>query len=91
MATAKVYYVRMHDKFMSGWGTATDRRSIYIVACDTLAQAEAIEAAAHRRSEMSRISICTSQPRLRSDDFATWKKFADLGGTWLQFYRPEHA
>lgn len=87
-----MFYVRMHDKFMSGWGEAQGKRNIFIIACETLAQAEAIEAAALKRSEMRRVSIRETKPREQSGDLISWRTFSDMGGSWLQFYRePEKA
>ena len=63
-----MFYVNMNDHFMSGWGGAARGRSILCIACDTLEQAEAIEAAAHRRDEMHYITIADKPRRGRSGD-----------------------
>jgi len=44
----KKYYVTMNDKSLSGWGGAVGRISKFIIECDTLAQAEEVEAVARR-------------------------------------------
>lgn len=81
------FWVNMHDTFMSGWGTARHGRSLYCVECETYEQAEAIAKAATDRSEMRRVAIATRPRRRRSGDIVTVKKFTDLGGPWLAYWR----
>lgn len=80
-----MYYVRMTDKFMSGWGDARGKTNILVIECETLKQAIAIEQAARRRSEMRRVNV-VNKPRQRAGQLLSWKKFADMGGPWLEFY-----
>lgn len=82
-----MYWVNMHDKFMSGWGEAAHGRSILCIECDTLAQANAIERAAQDRPEMKRISISDKPRRCRAGDHSSYKHFKDLGGHWLDYVR----
>lgn len=84
------FYVNMNDGFMSGWGKASRGRSILVIECDTLAQAEAIEQAALRRSEMRRVAIADKPRRGRAGDHISRKRFADMGGPWLAYYRSEN-
>jgi len=79
-----MFYVRMTDKCMTGWGPAEGKVNILVVACATLEQAEQIEAAARRRSEMLRIMICSSIPRNRHGVLYSHREFADMGGPWLE-------
>lgn len=79
-------YVRMTDKFMSGWGTAQGKQNVMVVECDTWEQAEAIEKAARKRSEMRRVECCLNKPKNRSGVLYSHKKFSDLSGPWLEFY-----
>lgn len=81
------FFVNMVDKFLSGWGEARKGRSLLIIKCDTLAQAEAIEAAANKRGEMIRITITEKPRRGRPGDHVSMKPFAEMGGPWKQFYR----
>jgi len=81
-----MFYVNMHDTFMSGWGPAQGKRNILSIACDTYAQACSIEQAARRRSEMRRISISSKPPRPRNA-LVSRKTFADMGGSWREFYQ----
>ena len=76
------YYVNMTDKFMSGWGPATGKVNKYCVECDTLDQAEQIERAAHQRSEMKHINICSKRPQPKANQLYSWKHYDDLGGCW---------
>ena len=43
-------YVTMTDKFMSGWGNATNKTNKFIVVCDTWKDAETIKRNAQKRS-----------------------------------------
>lgn len=76
------YYVTMTDKFMSGWGVAQGKTNKLIIECDTLQQAEQIEKAAHRRSEMRYINIRTTKPRYKSNVVESWKNWSNLGTIW---------
>ena len=83
------YYVRMTDKFMSGWGAAEGKINVLVVECDTWAQAAAIEKAAHDRREMRRIQICSTPPRNRAGVLVSRKHFSEFAGPWLDYYRAE--
>lgn len=83
----KKIYVRMTDKFMSGWGMAKDMTNVMVVECSDWQQAEAIEKAARKRSEMRRIEICLNKPKNRPGVLYSHKAFADLSGPWLEFYK----
>ena len=85
------YYVRMTDKFMSGWGVSEGKRNVLVIACDTWEQAAAIEKAAHDRSDMQRVEICLKPPRERNGVLYSRKHFSDFAGDWLAYYRGEAA
>ena len=76
------FYVTMTDKFMSGWGLATNKTNQLIIVCDTWQQAETIERNAKKRSEMKYVNICANKPRYRENVFESWKNFDDLGEIW---------
>jgi hypothetical protein len=78
------YYVRMTDKFMSGWGEAQGKSNVVVVECPTIEQAEQIERAAKRRSEMRRVEICLSKPKNRPNVLYSWKHYDQLGGPWKE-------
>lgn len=79
------YYVTMTDKFMSGWGMAQGRINKLVIECETIEQAQQIEIAAHRRSEMRRINLCLHKPRYdESTTLTTIKHWNDLGPVWTQ-------
>ena len=82
------YYVNMIDRFMSGWGVARGRRAIYSIRCDTFEQACAIEQAARKRPEMKYVAIAERPRPTRGIDQRTIRNFADVGGPWLEFWRP---
>jgi len=79
------FYVNMFDKAMSGWGSAKNGRSLYVVKCNTLEEAEAIEKAAQDRSEMKYISISHTPRKGRTGDQVTVRTLAQLGGPWLSY------
>jgi hypothetical protein len=83
------YFVRMTDKFLSGWGAAQGKRNVLVIACDTWNQADAIARAAHDRSDMQRIDICLKPPRERAGVLYSRKQFSDFAGDWLAYYRAE--
>ena len=77
-------YVRMTDFFMSGWGASSGKTNVFVVECDTAEQAEQIERAAKRRTDMKRVRICLTPPKARPSILYTRKRFADLSGSWLE-------
>ena len=78
-----MYYVRMTDKFMSGWGPATGKINKLVIECETYDQALQISCAAKRRSEMRRVNIRVSRPRYGAHVLTSWKTYADMGGPWV--------
>lgn len=83
-----VIYVSMTDRFMSGWGGADGATNRFVVICDDRSQADAIEAAAHRRDEMQRIGMSETKPRPRRGVVYSFRNFSDLSGDWVRDYRP---
>ena len=80
------YYVTMTDTFMSGWGAASNKINKYIVECDTIEQAEAIEKAAQDRPEMKRVNIRLNRPYYGKTHLMSFCHFSDLSGPWLAYY-----
>lgn len=78
------YYVTMTDKFMSGWGPATNKTNKLIVECATYEQAAQIAKAARTRSEMRRVSIRSTRPYYGAHILASWKTWDDMGGMWKE-------
>ena len=77
-------YVTMTDNFMSGWGEAEGKTAYYQVECDNVEQAEQIEAAAERRTDMEGINQRVT-PRTESDtDQVTDIHYDDVGGMWIE-------
>lgn len=76
------YYVRMTDKFMSGWGGAEGKTSVLVVECPTYEMAEQIHNRAELREEMRRIAIVDTKPRERSGTQTTYRHWLDMGGEW---------
>jgi len=82
-------YVRMTDKWMSGWGACENKRNVLVIACDNWRQAEAIRRAALDRSEMQRVAIVGTMPRERAGVLYSVKTFDDMLGPWREYYAPE--
>lgn len=75
-------YVKMVDKFMSGWGRAECKTSLYVIECDTQAQADQIKRAAGYRSEMTRIKQVAHCPKSNGGNYVSVSHFNDLGEVW---------
>ena len=84
-------YVRMTDKFMSGWGAAQNATNVLVIACDTAEQAYAIKKAAEDRSEMRRVSVSLTKPRNRPGVVLSLRHVSELGGSWLKYLPAESA
>ena len=85
MTCPATIWVNMTDKFMSGWGGARNGRSLYCIACDTRAQADAIEKAAQDRSEMRHVTIAHAPRRMRRGDHRSLRHVSELSGPWLTY------
>lgn len=81
--TTPKYWVSMTDKFMSGWGMATNKTNKLVIACDTYEQAETIERNARKRREMKYVNLCIRKPRYGNHVLVSEKHFSDMGGPWL--------
>lgn len=81
-----MFYVRMTDKFMSGWGAAVNQKNVLVVECDDYEQAVAIEKAAKARPEMRRVMIVSKPPRAYRGILISRRHFSEMGGPWLDFY-----
>jgi len=79
-------YVRMTDKFMSGWGAAVNQKNVLVVECDDYEQAVAIEKAAKARPEMRRVMIVSKPPRAYRGILISRRHFSEMGGPWLDYY-----
>ena len=79
-------YVRMTDKWFSGWGACENKRNVLVIVCDDWRQAEAIRRAALERSEMQRVAIVGDMPRKRPGVLYSVKTFEDMLGPWRQYY-----
>lgn len=72
-----MFYVTMTDKFMSGWGQAAGKTNKLVIECETLAEAEIVEANARRRSEMKHINICGTKPHYGKGVLVSWHNKQD--------------
>ena len=75
-------FVVMKDNFMSGWGKAEGKTNLYVVACNTLQEANQIKAAAKTRWEMSNIRIQHHAPKDTRSTLVSMKNYSQLGGMW---------
>ncbi len=79
---SKKFYVTMSDKFMSGWGMATNKTNKLVIECETFAQAEIIQRNAMKRNEMKYVNIRATAPRYGSHILTSWKTWDDMGEIW---------
>lgn len=61
------FYVLAVDSALSGWGLAEGRKNVIILPCEDYNEAKVVEANTRARSEMRRVRIVGSRPRLRLD------------------------
>jgi hypothetical protein len=77
------YVVVMRDRFMSNWGRAEGRSSIFAVHCNTEAEAEQIAEAAGHKAEMEKIKICHELPQYsEKTHHISERNFSDLSPDW---------
>lgn len=77
-----MFYVTMVDSFMSDWGPAKGKSSIFCVCCEVLEQAEEIYNCALRHSQMSKIKIVEEKPCNDDENFVSYKNYADISKKW---------
>ena len=63
------FYVKMTDNFLSNWGQAENKTSIYIIKCDKLEEAETVLQNAKHRKDMSKPSIVTTLPSFNKEKY----------------------
>ena len=77
-----MYYVRMTDRFMSGWGQAKNMTNVMVVACPDYESAQNVFRNALTRNEMCRVMICINKPKDRPGVLYSHKQYEDLGPIW---------
>ena len=75
-------YVKMKDCFFSGWGRSEGKVNLYVIECDTQAQAKQIKRAAGQRGEMTQVKILGHCPKGSHHVLVTCEHFNDLGSIW---------
>ena len=75
-------FVRMTDKFLSGWGQAEGKTNVLVVVCDSQDQANQIEFAARGRSEMEKIATLDQFPPPKDGILYTCRHYNELTGSW---------
>lgn len=78
-------YVKMLDTYFSGWGMAQGKKNIFVIACYTSAQAQAIAKAARKRPEMRSIKIQATMPQASDTALLSVHDVGDMSGPWLEF------
>ena len=79
------WYVLSNDKFMSGWGRSEHAINTCVVPCDSLAEAEAVEAYVRTRPEQKFVRIVQrvrSKPNVLYSIVDGWKGFARGTQAW---------
>ena len=78
-------YVTMTNKFMSGWGKAENKVNKFIVVCETMEQARAIERNAKKRDEMKYINICFTNPCYNKERYVeSVRSYDELDVIWKE-------
>ena len=78
-------YVTMTNKFMSGWGKAENKVSKFIVVCETMEQARAIERNAKKRNDMKYINIYFTKPCYNKERYVeSVRSYDELGVIWKE-------
>ena len=69
-----MYYVKMTDSFLSGWGPARSKKAVFIYECETIQEAEIVAENAMHRSDQKDVRICKYKPRLSSySNLVQWR------------------
>lgn len=78
------YWVTMTDRFMSGWGLASNKTNKLIFECADYSEACIVEANAKARSEMKYVNICTTKPRYNGSSVLAQTKTKDEYPSWYE-------
>ena len=72
------YYVTTTDTFMSGWGTAENRVSKFVIVCDSYADAEIVRYNMRKEPCFKNVRICVNKPHYPTNRYHTsFKTFAE--------------
>lgn len=72
------YWVKMTDKFLSGWGMAEGKKSVLVIECCTSARAYYLAERAAMRPEMKHIRVFTKKPRASAGSYVTTKSESQI-------------
>lgn len=75
-------YVEMIDKFMSGWGLATDKVSIFSIECSNETEVANVKREAYRRNEMYGIKRTLVPTQDSHMVHVSRKTYDELGAIW---------
>jgi hypothetical protein len=78
------YWVTMTDKFMSGWGHATNKINKLVFECETLQEAFIVEQNAKNRTNQKNINICGKKPYYNKDHYFTQIKNKEIYPSWYE-------
>lgn len=91
MAKVK-YFVVLHDRFLSGWGEAEGKRSLYVLECSNMADVKTVQANARTRDEMSLVAVVSAPNYWTAYDIAARfpKDHVDVASRWnaARWYEP---
>lgn len=72
------YWVKMTDKFMSGWGMAEGKKSVLVIECHTATRAFYLAERAAMRPEMKHIRVLSKKPRVGAGAYVTTKSESQI-------------
>ena len=83
-----MYYVTMTDKFMSGWGHATNKVNKLVFECSDMTQAMTVEQNARDRTDQKDINIRSTKPYYNKTHYFSQLKTIEDYPTWYKEDRP---
>lgn len=79
-----MFYVTMTDNFMSGWGNAQGKTNKLVFECENMKEAKTVESNAHKRDEMTYVSIRSTKPYYDNNRYMTQFKTKEDYPKWYQ-------
>ncbi len=81
-----VRFVCFHDRFMSDWGPAQGKRSIYVLECASDAEEQAVMANGKARSEMGFLCVVATRAEVERRFSKDLIDFAnrEIAGRWYE-------
>lgn len=79
-----MFYVKMIDTFLSGWGGAENKVANYVIECETAQEAEIVAENAKNRTDMKKVSIVVSKPTYNLKKHQVSFVNKETAGNWFK-------